>query len=87
MVTFTTSESPCVFEHDGSYYLLASSSHGRELFKTANPKTGPLELISFRWPSPGMWSGWEVVEDGDRTIFAAFEWKPFGNYARFWDVR
>jgi hypothetical protein len=34
-----------------------------------------------------LWSGWEVVEDGDRTIFSAFEWKMFGNHIRFWDVR
>jgi predicted GH43/DUF377 family glycosyl hydrolase len=87
VVTFTTPESPRVFEHDGFYYMFASSAHGKELFKTANPKTGPWESLSFRWPSPGLWSGWEVVEDGDRTIFSAFEWKPFGNHIRFWNVR
>jgi hypothetical protein len=87
VVTFTTPESPRVFEHDGFYYMFASSAHGKELFKTANPKTGPWESLSFRWPSPGLWSGWEVVEDGGRTIFSAFEWKMFGNHIRFWDVR
>jgi len=87
VVTFTTPESPRVFEHDGFYYMFASSAHGKELFKTANPKTGPWESLSFRWPSPGLWSGWEVVEDGGRTIFSAFEWQPFGNHIRFWSVR
>ena len=87
VVTFTTPESPRVFEHDGSYYMFASSAHGKELFKTSNPKTGPWASIPFRWPTPGLWSGWEVVEEGDRTIFSAFEWKMFGNYIRFWDVR
>jgi predicted GH43/DUF377 family glycosyl hydrolase len=86
VVTFTTPESPRVFEHDGFYYMFASSAHGKELFKTANPKTGPWESLSFRWPSPGLWSGWEVVQDGDRTIFSAFEWKLNGNFISFWDV-
>ena len=87
VVTFTTPESPRVFAHDGLYYMIASSAHGKELFKTANPKTGPWESIAFAWPAPGLWSGWEVVEDGKRTIFSAFEWKTFGNFIRFWDVR
>jgi predicted GH43/DUF377 family glycosyl hydrolase len=87
VVTFTTPESPRVFEHEGSYYMIASSAHGKELFKTSNPKTGPWESLPFQWPAPGLWSGWEVVEDGNRTIFSAFEWKSFGNHIRFWDVR
>jgi hypothetical protein len=29
---------------------------------------------------------WKVVEQGNRTIFSAFEWKSFGNFIRFWDV-
>jgi predicted GH43/DUF377 family glycosyl hydrolase len=87
VVTFTTPESPRVFEHGGAYYMFASSAHGKELFKTTNPKTGPWESIPFRWPSPGLWSGWEVVEKGDQTIFSAFEWKAFGNFIRFWKVR
>lgn len=87
VVTFTTPESPRVFEHGGSYYMFASSAHGKELFKASNPKTGPWESMPFQWPKPGLWSGWEVVDKGDRTIFSAFEWKFFGNYIRFWDVR
>ena len=87
VVTFTTPESPRVFEHDGLYYMIASSAHGKEMFKTANPKTGPWDSIPFTWPTPGLWSGWEVVQDGERTIFSAFEWKTFGNFIRFWDVR
>ncbi len=87
VVTFTTPESPRVFEHDGVYYMFASSGHGKELFRAANPKTGPWESIPFGWPTPGMWSGWEVIEDGGRAIFSAFEWKMLGNHIRFWDVR
>ena len=87
VVTFTTPESPRVFEHDGIYYMFASSAHGKELYKASNPKTGPWEWIPFRWPSPGFWSGWEVVDKGDRMIFSAFEWKLLGNHIRFWDVR
>lgn len=87
VVTFTTPESPRVFEHDGTYYMFASSAHGKELFKTSSPKTGPWESLPFEWPKPGMWSGWEMVDKGDRTIFSAFEWKLFGNSIRFWEVR
>jgi hypothetical protein len=67
--------------------MFISSAHGKQLLRAANPKTGPWEPIAFRWPAPGLWSGWEVVEDGNRTIFSAFEWKSFGNHIRFWDVR
>jgi hypothetical protein len=28
-----------------------------------------------------------VVEQGSRTIFSAFEWKSFGNFIRFWEVK
>ena len=87
VVTFTTPESPRVFEHDGTYYMFASSGHGKELYKASNPKTGPWELIPFLWPSPGFWSGWEVTEHDKRSIFSAFEWKMNGNLIRFWDVR
>jgi hypothetical protein len=43
--------------------------------------------VPFRWPAPGLWSGWETVDEGDRTIFSAFEWKSFGNFIRFWEVK
>jgi beta-fructofuranosidase len=87
VVTFTTPESPRVFEHGGNYYMFASSAHGKELFRTTNPKTGPWESIPFCWPGPGLWSGWEVTDYDKRTIFSAFEWKMNGNLIRFWDVR
>jgi len=70
----------------GSYYMFASSAHGKILLKTKDPKSTKWEEIPFRWPAPGLWSGWEVVQDGDRTIFSAFEWKQEGNFIRFWDV-
>lgn len=87
VVTFTAPESPRVFEHNGMYYMFASSAHGKALFKTSDPKTGPWQSLPFQWPAPGMWSGWEVVDTGDRTVFSAFEWKMFGNRICFWDVR
>jgi len=85
--TFKEPESPRVFQHEEHFYMFISSAYGKQLLRTANPKTGPWEEIAFRWPAPGLWSGWEVVEDGNRTIFSAFEWKSFGNHIRFWDVR
>jgi len=85
--TFKEPESPRVFQHGTYCYMFISSAYGKQLLRAANPKTGPWERIPFRWPAPGLWSGWEVVEDGERTIFSAFEWKSFGNHIRFWDVR
>ena len=87
VVTFKEPESPRVFEHGGSFYMFISSAHGKQLLRTTNPKNGPWEEIPFRWPAPGLWSGWEVVEQGERTIFSAFEWKSFGNFIRFWEVK
>ncbi len=85
--TFKEPESPRVFQHGEHFYMFISSAYGKQLLRAANPKTGPWEPVPFRWPAPGLWSGWEVVEDGNRTIFSAFEWKSFGNHIRFWDVR
>jgi predicted GH43/DUF377 family glycosyl hydrolase len=84
---FKEPESPRVFEHGGKFYMFATSAYGKKLLRAANPKTGPWEEIPFRWPAPGLWSGWETVDQGERTIFSAFEWKSFGNHIRFWDVR
>jgi len=85
--TFKEPESPRVFQHGSHFYMFISSAFGKELLRAINPKTGPWEPVPFRWPAPGLWSGWEVVEDGNRTIFSAFEWKSFGNHIRFWNVR
>ncbi len=85
-ITFEAPESPRVFEHKGIYYMFATSGHGKILVKTTDPKSGNWEKVPFRWPAPGFWSGWEVVQDGDRTIFSAFEWKFYGNHIRFWEV-
>jgi len=87
VVAFKEPESPRVFQHGEHFYLFMSSAHGKQLLRTRDPRKGPWEEVPFRWPSPGLWSGWEVVEDGNRTIFSAFEWKSFGNHIRFWDVR
>lgn len=86
LIAFTTPESPRVFEHDGTFYMFATSAHGKTLVKTKDPKSNKWEEVPFCWPAPGMWSGWEVVQDGNRTIFSAFEWKLNGNSIRFWDV-
>ena len=87
VVTFKEPESPRVFQQGRHFYMFVSSAHGKQLLRTTDPRKGPWEEIPFRWPSPGLWSGWEVVGDGSRTIFSAFEWKSFGNHIRFWDVR
>jgi beta-fructofuranosidase len=87
VITFKEPESPRVFEHGGSFYMFISSGYGKQLLRTRDPKKGPWEEIPFRWPAPGLWSGWEVVEQGERTIFSAFEWKSFGNFIRFWEVK
>lgn len=86
VLTFRAPESPRVFEHAGTFYLFASSSFGKKLFKTKWPKSKNWEEVPFRWPEPGLWSGWEVVEDGARTIFAAFLWEAHGNFIHFWEV-
>jgi hypothetical protein len=87
VILFKEPESPRVFEHDGKFYMFATSAYGKQLLRTANPKVGPWEEVPFRWPAPGLWSGWEVIEYGDRTVFSAFDWKSYGNHIRFWNVR
>lgn len=83
---FKKPESPRVFENNGTFYMFATSGQGKILVKSKDPKSGKWEEIPFRWPAPGFWSGWEVVEDGNRTIFSAFKWKANGNLIRFWEV-
>ena len=87
VTTFKEPESPRVFEYDGKFYMFISSAYGKRLLRATNPKTGPWDEVLFRWPVPGLWSGWETVDEGERTIFSAFEWKSFGNLIRFWNVR
>ena len=87
VTTFKEPESPRVFEHDGKFYMFISSAFGKQLLRATNPKTGPWEEVPFRWPAPGLWSGWETVDDAESTIFSAFEWKSFGNFIRFWEVK
>ena len=86
IITFEAPESPRVFEHNGTFYMFATSGHGRTLVKTRDPKSNKWEPVPFEWPAPGLWSGWEVVEFEGRTVFAAFLWKMDGNFIRFWDV-
>ncbi len=97
LITFEQPESPRVFEHDGTYYMFASSGYGRVLFKSKDPKSTAWEQVPFNWPanSPeakkhhylGIWSGWEVVEYEGKTVFSAFYWKPHGGLIRFWEVK
>ncbi len=86
IITFSQPESPRVFEHNGTFYMFATSANGRKLVKTRDPKSNKWEDVPFEWPAPGLWSGWEVVEFEGRTVFAAFLWKTDGNFIRFWDV-
>lgn len=86
LITFTTPESPRVFEHDGTYYMFATSGHGKVLCKTKDPLSNKWEEIPFNWPSDGLWSGWEIVENKGELIFSAFKWKMNGNFIRFWEV-
>jgi predicted GH43/DUF377 family glycosyl hydrolase len=98
LITFREPESPRVFEHNGTYYMFATSGHGRVLYKTRNPKSDDWTAVDFNWPAniPGaamgqqwaaIWSGWEVVEFEGRLVFSAFLWKPHGGYIKFWDVK
>jgi hypothetical protein len=97
LITFKEPESPRVFDYNGTFYMFASSGHGRVLYKTKNPKSADWEQVDFNWPvnSPdaatghwlGIWSGWEVVEHEGRLVFSAFYWKPHGGFIRFWDVK
>ena len=86
LITFSQPESPRVFEHKGTYYMFASSAHGKILYKTKNPKSNNWTEVTFSWPTDGLWSGWEVVESNGRTIFSAFQWKMNGNFIRFWEI-
>lgn len=86
LITFTTPESPRVFEHDGTYYMFATSGHGKVLCKTKDPMSNRWEEVPFDWPPDGLWSGWEIVEDKGRLIFSAFKWEMNGNFIRFWEV-
>ncbi|HYN04817.1 MAG TPA: hypothetical protein VE359_20365 [Vicinamibacteria bacterium] len=86
LVTFDQPESPSVFEHNGVYYLFATSGLGRILSKSRDPKSGRWQEVPFAWPEGGLWSGWEVFQFGERTVFAAFIWKPQGNFIRFWEI-
>lgn len=86
LITFTTPESPRVFEHDGTYYMFATSGHGKVLCKTKDPMSNRWEEVPFDWPPDGLWSGWEIVEDKGRLIFSSFKWEMNGNFIRFWEV-
>ena len=86
LITFTTPESPRVFEHDGTYYMFATSGHGKVLCKTKDPLSNKWEEVPFNWPPDGLWSGWEIVESKGQLIFSAFKWKMNGNFIRFWEV-
>jgi sucrose-6-phosphate hydrolase SacC (GH32 family) len=86
LISFSQPESPRVFEHNGMYYMFATSGLGKILCKAKDPKANKWTEIPFVWPTGGLWSGWEVVQDKDRTIFSAFLWKTNGNFIRFWEI-
>ncbi len=97
VIAFKEPESPRVFDHNGVYYMFASSGHGRVLLKTRDPKSNKWEEVPFNWPTNskdaasqhwlGIWSGWEVLEHEGETVFSAFYWKPNGGFISFWKVR
>lgn len=75
-------ESPVVFERDGWYYLLTSQNAG---YKTRTPGKPCWERFDFPWPKEGFYAAFEVVQEGDRYIGAAFNWKMNGNFILFWE--
>jgi sucrose-6-phosphate hydrolase SacC (GH32 family) len=86
LITFDQPESPRVFKHKETYYMFASSSLGKVLYKTKDPKSNDWTEVSFNWPTGGVWSGWEVTELNGQSVFSAFLWKPNGNFIRFWEI-
>lgn len=86
LITFSQPESPRVFEHNGTFYMFATSGLGKILCKAKDPKANKWTEIHFAWPAGGLWSGWEVVQEKNRTIFSAFLWKTNGNFIRFWEI-
>ena len=75
-------ESPAVFERDGWYYMLTSQNAG---YKTRTPDKPCWERFDFPWPKEGFYAAFEVVQEGDRYIGAAFNWKTEGNFILFWE--
>lgn len=86
LITFSQPESPRVFEHKGTFYMFATSGLGKILCKAKDPKANKWTEVPFAWPAGGLWSGWEVVQEKNRTIFSAFLWKTNGNFIRFWEI-
>jgi len=86
LITFSQPESPRVFEHKGTFYMFATSGLGKILCKANDPKSNKWTEVPFTWPAGGLWSGWEVVQEKERTIFSAFLWKTNGNFIRFWEI-
>jgi len=86
LITFDQPESPRVFSHNGIYYMFATSGKGKTLVKTRDPKSNNWTEVPFQWPKGGLWSGWEILQEEQRTIFSAFLWKKNGNFIRFWEV-
>lgn len=81
-----TPESPVVFERNGTYYLI-TTSNAQGCFISDEPGANDWTRIPFEFPpAPGFWSAFEVFQDGDRTIAAAFRWTNMGNYIRFWEM-
>lgn len=80
-----TPESPVVFERNGKYYLITTST-APALYVSSDPEANDWTQLPFEFPEPGFWSGFEVQRDGDRWIAAAFKWNAYGNAIRFWEL-
>lgn len=76
-------ESPTVFERNGRYYMLLSST-GAGVYTSTDPELNGWDPLDMELP-PGYF-GWEVQYDEGRWVIAAFKWIILGNYIRFWDL-
>jgi len=80
-------ESPVAFKRKDKVYLIASSSHGRQMWMTDDPLSGNWETVPFVFPSKGIWSGWEYMESPEgKEMLSVFLWKKNGNFIRFWEL-
>lgn len=92
-------ESPVVFEHQGKFYLIVGADVGacfmsdniesNDWQRVESFKCPPVDMASpsFSWKTGGFWSGFEVFQDGERFVAAAFEWKMNGNHIDFWELK
>lgn len=83
---FHPAESARAFSHGGKVYVFIGGG-GSALMMTDDIMSGKWKKLPFKFPTDGLWSGWEVVEGPEgQMLFCAFKWKAFGNYIHFWEV-